>query len=601
MNTDHVRQGITSNHIKRVLLGGICLLALGLATAAGSSPAAAKYKLKNKDARKETEHVKKLPFGDIPKGPLEIFVSINQQKLHFYSGGVHVADALVATGVPGHLTPLGVFSVIQRDRFHHSNIYSNAPMPYMERITWSGVALHQGPGVGRQASHGCIRMPEDFAARLWQLPTMGMRVIIARGELRPTEFADPHLFVHKAPAPTAAVTPAVQTAQTINSLSKTDAVDPPAGTAAAPTAPAGKADPVDSHAEAAPAAASQPSSMTAKPDPAATTAAQPIAPAAPTTAATTAQAETQTAGSATTTPGTPAATQAAQPSNATESLAATIKSAATDATEQSKPTAPAPAEPAKANTATSATTEAAPANPAVTAPANSVEATQATPPASAQPAPAAPAQATTTGASAPAAAAASSTTPAPAEAAGAAAANLTAPISLDDVPIPLAKPIQLGKSGGGPIAIFVSRKNSRIYVRQDFSPVFDAPVKIENPNQPIGTHVFTAIDYLPDHSTFRWTVTTLPGEPPRAEEHWKYVRDAYGNRKRVRVSERGAESAEPVAAPETPQEALARIAIPQDVIDQISQLMVPGSSLVVSDQGLGPETGSGTDFIVVQR
>ena len=87
----------------------------------------------------------------------------------------------------------------------------------------------------------------------------------------------------------------------------------------------------------------------------------------------------------------------------------------------------------------------------------------------------------------------------------------------------------------------------------------------------------------------------------RAEEHWKYITDAYGKRKRVRVEERVAASAEPLPAPETPQEALARIEIPQDVIDQISQLIVPGSSLVVSDQGLGPETGSGTDFIVVER
>ena len=81
-------------------------------------------------------------------------------------------------------------------------------MPFMERITWSGVALHEGVGLGHPASHGCIRMPHDFAARLWQLPTMGMRVIIARGEVTPAEFADPHLFVHKDMPPVAAATPA---------------------------------------------------------------------------------------------------------------------------------------------------------------------------------------------------------------------------------------------------------------------------------------------------------------------------------------------------------------------------------------------------------
>ena len=88
------------------------------------------------------------PFGDIPTGPLQIIISINQQKLHLYSDGTHVADAPIATGVPGHPTPMGVFSVIDKERYHESNIYSGAPMPYMQRITWSGVAMHQGQNLG---------------------------------------------------------------------------------------------------------------------------------------------------------------------------------------------------------------------------------------------------------------------------------------------------------------------------------------------------------------------------------------------------------------------------------------------------------------------
>ena len=205
------------------------MVALGLALAVGSSPAEAKSKAKHRPGHAETEHVSKLPFGDIPKGPLQIFVSINQQKLHFYSDGTHVVDELVATGVPGHLTPMGVFSVIERDRYHHSNIYDNAPMPFMERITWSGVALHEGVGLGHQASHGCIRMPHDFAARLWQLQTMGMRVIIARPELQPTDFADAHLFVRKQKAaPSASLPQTLKTALTIDPATKTDAADPPA-------------------------------------------------------------------------------------------------------------------------------------------------------------------------------------------------------------------------------------------------------------------------------------------------------------------------------------------------------------------------------------
>ncbi len=147
--------------------------------------------------RRRTEHASKEPFGNIPKGPLQIFVSIDQQKLHLYSDGTHVADTSVATGVPSLPTPLGVFSVIQKQVFHRSNIYSNAPMPFMQRITWSGVALHEGENIGHRASHGCIRMPHDFAVRLYSLTRLGARVIVANGELKPAEFADPHLFVHK--------------------------------------------------------------------------------------------------------------------------------------------------------------------------------------------------------------------------------------------------------------------------------------------------------------------------------------------------------------------------------------------------------------------
>ena len=96
---------------------------------------------------------------------------------------------------------MGVFSVIEKDRYHRSNIYSSAPMPYMQRITWSGVAMHEGVGLGHPASHGCIRMPHEFAARLFLLHSIGARVIIARPELKLAEIADPHLFVHKTAPP----------------------------------------------------------------------------------------------------------------------------------------------------------------------------------------------------------------------------------------------------------------------------------------------------------------------------------------------------------------------------------------------------------------
>src|SRR5262249_8404510 len=96
-----------------------------------------------------------------------------------------------------HPTPLGVFSVISKARWHTSNIYSNAPMPYMQRITWSGIALHAGVLPGYPASHGCIRLTNDFAVRLWHLTKRGTRVIVARDEVHPVEVSNPHLFAAK--------------------------------------------------------------------------------------------------------------------------------------------------------------------------------------------------------------------------------------------------------------------------------------------------------------------------------------------------------------------------------------------------------------------
>ena len=90
-------------------------------------------------------------------------ISIKSQRVAVYSDGILAAKSNVSTGVPEHPTPTGVFSVIQKNRHHRSNIYSGAPMPFMQRITWSGIALHQGDLPGRPASHGCIRLSQDFA------------------------------------------------------------------------------------------------------------------------------------------------------------------------------------------------------------------------------------------------------------------------------------------------------------------------------------------------------------------------------------------------------------------------------------------------------
>ena len=103
----------------------------------------------------------------------------------------------MSTGMKGHSTPMGVFSVIQKHKFHHSNIYSGAPMPYMQRITWSGVAMHAGVLPGYPASHGCIRMPMAFAVKMWNWTKMGARVIVTPGEMTPASFSHPLLVAQK--------------------------------------------------------------------------------------------------------------------------------------------------------------------------------------------------------------------------------------------------------------------------------------------------------------------------------------------------------------------------------------------------------------------
>ena len=132
-----------------------------------------------------------------PVGPVVISISIEKQQLKLYDNNGVYAESPVSTGMPGHSTPMGVFSVIGKEVFHRSNIYSGAPMPHMQRITWSGVAMHEGVLPGRPASHGCIRLPGAFATRLFGWTKMGARVVITPDYMTPTEFSHRLLVTQK--------------------------------------------------------------------------------------------------------------------------------------------------------------------------------------------------------------------------------------------------------------------------------------------------------------------------------------------------------------------------------------------------------------------
>jgi lipoprotein-anchoring transpeptidase ErfK/SrfK len=398
-------------------------------------------------------------------GPLIIVISVNRQRLTVYDGDRPIVSSAVSTGKTGHETPLGVFSVIQKEILHHSNLYDDAPMPYMQRITWSGVALHSGPLPGHAASHGCIRLPRDFAVRLWGMTKVGVRVIVARNELTPAQFNDPRLFTLRDPTavPTAAVAP---------------------GRGAA-------ADPADTTDRTR--AAGQVASLASTPVP-------------------------RTESEAT-----------------VEGIAAPVQIVATrlpSAYDEVAPTADEIAA-ASLNELRRATNE----------------------------------------------------TSAPQSVSAGAEAKPDAPAG--DV-----KPATPKKAG--PISIFVSRKEKKLFVRRGFEPVFDTPVLFDG-DRPLGTHVYTATNAPTEGPALHWVTLSIASGAYEAEPQPRKSGGPFDRRGR-KVQAGPA----PVPQVSSAGEALERVQITPELRDRIADMLTPGSSLIISDKGLGSETAPrGTDFIVL--
>ena len=331
---------------------------------------------------RKSELAKNARTKETAKGPLQIIISLTDQRVSLYDNGALVARSSVSTGVPRHPTPLGVFSVIDKQRWHRSNIYSAAPMPYMQRITWSGIALHAGVVPGHPASHGCIRLTNGFASRLWHLTKRGTRVIIAQDDVQPVEIASPRLFKPKAV------------------------------------------------------------------------------------------------------------------SDAAESRAATVAG---------------------------------------------INAAAATP--------------------------------------GPLMSNAEAPQDAPNLEAPGPAPVATAPQKVVPISVFVSRKSSKLFVRRGFRPLFDVPVQIQNPEQPLGTHVFTALEFQNEGAAIRWNVVSIPDSAREREAPAKQITEA--------------------TLPNKASAALDRVEIPQDAMDRISELLTPASSFIISDYAMSHETGKGTDIIVV--
>lgn len=136
------------------------------------------------------------PSGATPaaEDPLVLVVSLDQQRLDVYRGTALVTSSKISSGKPGYDTRAGVFSILEKQRYHHSNLFSGAPMPWMQRMTWSGTALHAGVVPGYPASHGCVRLPFSFAPKLFQMTDVGENVVVAQDRVVPKPLDHANLF-----------------------------------------------------------------------------------------------------------------------------------------------------------------------------------------------------------------------------------------------------------------------------------------------------------------------------------------------------------------------------------------------------------------------
>ncbi len=493
-----------------------------------------------------------------PQGPLLVAVSINKQQLKIYDANGVFAEAPVSTGMKGHSTPMGVFSVIQKQKYHRSNIYSGAPMPFMQRITWSGVALHAGVLPGYPASHGCIRMPAGFAIRMYGWTRMGSRVLVTPGEVVPTSFSHPLLAALTPPQPSAVVQPDTKDP----AATKSDKGAAVSSTITVATtdlrASIGHADDDRSGSDG---LLTQPRSRTAD--------------------ASGTNGTSATASDASPSAG-PETAEKGAAADLKPSVADTAKSEAPIAEAGTKPSAPVAANAGEQDGTKSAAGDAPPSESrngdSTHASEKPAEATISTDGQSAKPAitdhPAASATST-------------DGTAKPADAKDQSRVTANKPV----VPKPELK-------RNSQIAIFISRKDSKLYVRQNFAPVFNTAVTIAPGDSPLGTHVFTATADKADPAV-HWSVVSLP-----ASARSVAVNDAAdkATRHRKKSPEAQTESSKVAPPVSTPAEALDRITIPADVMAWLGEAVSTGSSLIVSDQGINQgETGEGTDFIVSLR
>lgn len=133
--------------------------------------------------------------GDNRQGPIAVVVSLTEQRAYVYRNGIPIGVSTVSTGKRGYETPTGVFNILQKSKDHRSSLYNAAPMPYMQRLTWDGVALHAGGLPGYPESHGCVHLPSEFARLLFDASNMGMTVVVSEEGRSPVDMVHPGALI----------------------------------------------------------------------------------------------------------------------------------------------------------------------------------------------------------------------------------------------------------------------------------------------------------------------------------------------------------------------------------------------------------------------
>lgn len=508
------------------------------------------------------------------KSPLLIVVSIKKQRLRVYDMNGEIASSKISSGKPGHDTPTGVFSILEKNVYHVSNIYSGASMPYQERITWSGIAFHAGDLPGYRASHGCIRLPYSFARKLYGLTKIGNRVVVSYDDPDPIAFDSPKLFkplplddatamqgglakpqliaVNDRPDDHSAAGAGVRLIGISPALLRAVA-DMPKDLQRRPTTRA-EADQIMQEkldraraavktAEAALKSADEKAQQTAKDF-------------------TDVNQKFETA------------------RRSIEPLRAAVKSAEAQQTAAMKAF-----EAYMADAADNSKSASAGENADMDRESDLEDALL---------------DATIEADKARADAAANELSFAGVQGAysssqsardGAADALRDAQSDLKSAKAALTDVNKEMRLRSKPVAVLISLRAQRIYVRQGFEPLLEAPIEVAPLKHKVGTHVFTAMNYGTDPNTFDWRlVSAQTPSPGQAFDE--------GKKKRRRTAlARGRELDVQMA-----NEALNAFTIPDDIQQTISELARPGSSLIVSDRELPlHENGSGTEFVVLTR